>query len=91
MHREGGGMHVHPVHPPWVRPCFLCILFHQIFSLASILPLISTLSCTLPFFIFSPLPNDRTDIWFWQRDREGGVLLKYGLRPYSQNVSRPIL
>ncbi len=19
----GGGMHVHPVHPPWVRPCFL--------------------------------------------------------------------
>jgi hypothetical protein len=22
MHRVGGrGMHVHPVHPPWVRPC----------------------------------------------------------------------
>jgi hypothetical protein len=21
MHRGGGGMHVHPVHPPWVRPC----------------------------------------------------------------------
>jgi hypothetical protein len=21
MHRGEGGMHVHPVHPPWVRPC----------------------------------------------------------------------
>jgi hypothetical protein len=20
MHMAGGGMHVHPVHPPWVRP-----------------------------------------------------------------------
>jgi hypothetical protein len=23
MHRGGGGMHVHPVHPPWVRPWLL--------------------------------------------------------------------
>ncbi len=21
--KGGGGMHVHPVHPPWVRPCVL--------------------------------------------------------------------
>jgi hypothetical protein len=30
MHRGEGGMHVHPVHPPWVRPWLVTIFIFTI-------------------------------------------------------------